>query len=290
VRGGHGAGVLFIASFLLSVVAPSRPAMAATRSTGQILYEYDCTIHAVNPDGTGDTALTDGGCDSAPEWSPDRSQIAFISTRDDLNGDIFVMDADGSDQVNLTGWRGAKRDLFPTWSPDGTRIAFCGDTPYTIYSIYIIDLIDGSLTSVGGSTLNCSGVTWSPDGSTIVFSADYGTLHFALYAVNPDGSNFRVLINTGGNDVFPDFSPDGRQIVFERDGNGRAWVMVAGSAGTALKRVSPATALDWFPVWSPDGRQIAFDVHSDIWVMNANGTGRYDIAKDPYHYEDWPDW
>jgi len=40
----------------------------------------------------------------------------------DTKGDIFVMNADGSNQVNLT--RYSENDTKPTWSPDGSRIAF----------------------------------------------------------------------------------------------------------------------------------------------------------------------
>ena len=50
-----------------------------------------------------------------PAWSPDDANIAFTSGRDGY-WDIYVMNADGSDQTRLTnnsGW-----DLFPDWSPE----------------------------------------------------------------------------------------------------------------------------------------------------------------------------
>ena len=53
--------------------------------------------------------------------APAAREIAFVRA---LNGsrDIFTMNRDGSDQVNLTN--DAIPDDFPRWSPDGTRIAF----------------------------------------------------------------------------------------------------------------------------------------------------------------------
>jgi len=63
----------------------------------------------------------DPAADLAPAWSPDGKQIAFESWRDG-NGEIYVMDADGSNQVNLT--RHEADDLAPSWSPDGRYIAF----------------------------------------------------------------------------------------------------------------------------------------------------------------------
>jgi dipeptidyl aminopeptidase/acylaminoacyl peptidase len=60
---------------------------------------------------------TDPQDDDHPSWSPDGSKIAF-----DRAGDIWAMNADGSDQVNLTP--GSIGGESPAWSPDGTKIAF----------------------------------------------------------------------------------------------------------------------------------------------------------------------
>jgi len=56
-----------------------------------------------------------------PDWSPDGKKIVFVSNRDD-NLEIYVMNADGSNQVNLTN--NYNNDFDPVWSPDGERIAF----------------------------------------------------------------------------------------------------------------------------------------------------------------------
>ena len=50
------------------------------------------------------------------------TKIAFGSFRGDDNGEIYVMEADGSNPVNLTDH--AAFDGFPAWSPDGMKIAF----------------------------------------------------------------------------------------------------------------------------------------------------------------------
>ena len=67
-----------------------------------------------------------------PTWSPDGKRIAFSSNRDG-NLEIYVMNADGSQQTRLTN--NSSFDDYPAWSPDGKRIAFTSyrDRKYEIY-------------------------------------------------------------------------------------------------------------------------------------------------------------
>ena len=65
----------------------------------------------MNADGSGQTNLShDSG--EHPTWSPDGSKIAFTSFRDG-NGEIYVMNADGSAQNNLTQL--VDEDADPSW-------------------------------------------------------------------------------------------------------------------------------------------------------------------------------
>lgn len=87
-------------------------------------------IWVVNVDGTGLRNLTrHPALDSPASWSPDGGHIVFGSTRRSpsgapmrLVGDIYVMEADGSDVRRLT--HAPRGSYGPAWSPDGRRIAF----------------------------------------------------------------------------------------------------------------------------------------------------------------------
>ncbi len=77
-------------------------------------------------DGSNQMQLTNnpaGDGDVEPAFSPDGAKIAFTSHRSwNDNTEIYVMNADGSNQIRLTS--NAGHDFQPAWSPDGTKIAY----------------------------------------------------------------------------------------------------------------------------------------------------------------------
>jgi Tol biopolymer transport system component len=76
----------------------------------------------MNANGGNPTRLTfNPQSDTNPAWSPDRTKIAFTSTRDG-NPEIYVMNADGTSRTRLTFTSAFEDD--PSWSPDGTKITF----------------------------------------------------------------------------------------------------------------------------------------------------------------------
>jgi TolB protein len=121
----------------------------------------------MNADGSNQTNLTNNPASDGPgemlgshalAWSPDGSKIAFISWRDDYNAEIYVMDADGSNQTNLSNSQGW--DALPTWSPDGSKIAFF--TEGNNGGIFVVDVDGYSLTNLTKNTGWDATPTWSP--------------------------------------------------------------------------------------------------------------------------------
>jgi dipeptidyl aminopeptidase/acylaminoacyl peptidase len=217
-------------------------------------------------------------------------KIAFYTQRDRLpNAEIYAMNPDGSDQVNLT--RHPFADYQPRWSPDGSKIAFlserdgcCGNT-----EIYTMNA-DGSgqqrlTVNPGRETFP----TWSPDGTRMAFDRD-GDIH----VMNSTGSGDVVLLGGPTRDVQPAWSPDGSKIAFtsapQRDANGDVYVM--DSDGTDLVNLTNHPANDIEPDWSPDGSHIAFvssresPTNFDIWVMRSDGTEQVRLTTTPAPYDD----
>ena len=106
-------------------------------------------IHTMDPDGSADVRLTfdtptDNRLEAEPVFSPDGSKIAF-KVRSHAGGNIWIMNADGSGEAQLTF--GNVAHAFPVFGPEGTRIIYLddGETDSGLYdpALYIMK-IDGS--------------------------------------------------------------------------------------------------------------------------------------------------
>jgi Tol biopolymer transport system component len=95
--------------------------------------------------------------DDSPSWSPDGRMIAFDSSREGL-GRIYVMDADGNNQLRLTNnpiWN----DDAPVWSLDGKMIAFMSDRDDD-HEIYVMDVDGNNQRRLTNSTGQDNGASW----------------------------------------------------------------------------------------------------------------------------------
>ncbi|HEX5037207.1 MAG TPA: hypothetical protein VFX30_08630 [bacterium] len=244
----------------------------------------------------------------ASNWSPDGKQVLFTSFRalDGSDaaiaaGNIWIMDADGSDQRPLTELTADKvAGSVPTWSPDGAKIVFSStsaldgsdalngedSSPFGVGNLWVVNA-DGSdrhpLTglTVGGFSTHFFH-SWSPDGSKIVFhstrnldGSDSENPGFSenIWVMNADGSDPVPLTNytASGSINGPRFSPDGTKIAFNStydlsgsdasspNSDYNLWVMNAdGSDRRPLSRLTVEGGLGSFRDWSPDSTRILF--------------------------------
>lgn len=215
--------------------------------------------------------------DFRPYWSPDGSRISFSRlSQDGKQADIYLMNADGSNQVNVT----KSKDLAEygsAWSPDGKRLITTvgGLTDTTGKSIEIETVgIDGS----GRSRLTSNDVpdydpVWSPRGDKIVYVS--GNFERAdLMVMQADGSNPRKLSREPATYSSPAWSPDGRRIVFSRGNFETPMLFTMAADGSREKELTAGREA----VWSPDGKWIMFTEGVDLFVIAPDGSGRKQIT------------
>jgi Tol biopolymer transport system component len=106
----------------------------AKRAFGWDVAVYDLRDHRIR-------FLEDGGKSCRARFSKDGNTLAYVSTRADGRGDIWLMNPDGSDKRRLT-LRDKTHDYFPSWSPDGRKIVFCSSFEHDIESDWQILVYD----------------------------------------------------------------------------------------------------------------------------------------------------
>lgn len=194
------------------------------------------------------------GSDGFADWSPDGDRIAFVASRDG-NCEIYIMDPDGSNQVNLT--KTEADELYPSWSPDGSRIVFSRDGADGT-QLFALDIESGDVDQLTHSSLVHAYPDWSPDGSSIVFSGGVdppgpGVVH-QIYLVGADGGEETPVTEGSGLLVGPEWSPDGRRIAFFDHGDPfHVWVVDADGSHPSI--VTEGGHLSW----SPDGVSLVHD-------------------------------
>ena len=125
-------------------------------------------------------------------WGQADGRIAFLSDREGYN-DVWIMNADGSDPVNLTQ---GQYCASPIWSPDGTKIAYLDvGADYSGRDIWVMDADGGNrrqltdhIKKIGPNSAD--DLFWSEDGQSIYY---FVWDRSELFAVAPDGSGSSLV-------------------------------------------------------------------------------------------------
>jgi Tol biopolymer transport system component len=228
--------------------------------------------------------------------------IAFAAFRT-LNPDVFFMNADGSDQRNVTNSE-LTGDREPSFSPDGAMMAFSSSRGDTGVNIWVMDLATGEWRQLTDNAAIDGGARWSPEGDRLAFYSFRDQDAQLLWIMNADGANPTPILadlvpseNTPCLGGFPgNWYPDSDRLVFRgSQGSTRnlqiCSVNTDGTGGQTILN-EPGT-LNYHPAVSPDGNKIAFtsnrDGNFEIYVMNANGGGLKRLTEDDAT-DEYPVW
>lgn len=164
-------------------------------------------IALVSFDGSGYRHLTSHAKynDLMFEWSPDGTQLAFVSRRNKaLNIYTLHVATELERQLTDTPWI----DAHPRWSPDGSRLLFLSTRDNQARNQVFVMKADGSeqsnLTQTDSEEMHPA---WSADGSHIAFSSFRGGRYANIFVMKADGSSSIAMAPVAGFQSLPLFRP-----------------------------------------------------------------------------------
>jgi Tol biopolymer transport system component len=217
-------------------------------------YSFPDGIGTINPDGTGFKMLTTDPDDQDPKFSPDGSKILFARRTTAGTMDLWIMNADGTQQTPIT-----QTPLYSEYegdfSPDGKKLVYVTseNSPFNM-DIAVLDLATMTHTVISAGPNNELNPSWSPDGKRIAFQTGaYGPNVACIAMVNPDGTN-RTEITANGSDCSqPSWSPDATSLAFRIKANGISLIataVIVNNVPASYTLVTKQSYLDSEPAWA----------------------------------------
>jgi hypothetical protein len=195
-----------------------------------------------------------------------KGRIVWSTSRANSKHDIWIMNADGSDQKALT--KSEKVDWFPRWSPDGKKVLFTrskmgwvAETDAKFHEKWELWTINGDGSDEKKIIDNACWGSWSDDGKSVIFSRDTKAYRRDL------ASGEEVLLLDGDTELKagtvvqqPQLSPNGKYLAATLRGTMREtgiWHLEKKSWATT----GNGCQINWFPT------------NDEIYRMNPTGNG-----------------
>jgi TolB protein len=232
-----------------------------------------------------------------PTWSPNTKKIAWTRGGLGPEGELWIMNADGSGQQQITF--NSFSDAGASFSPDGTKLAFRSvrNGNFDIYGINVDGTGEQRLTDDPGTDRIAD---WSPDGTKISFMSDRSGA-CAIYTMNADGNSVQKLTPDSMQAGVAAWSPDGSRLIFSDNfcANVESDLFVMNADGSGIVPVTNSPENELSKSWSPSGDRVVADLSAvtpgalhkgDIAVITVAGGATTNLTNTTGTNEEHPEW
>src|SRR5215207_8419537 len=277
-------GVSMALLFLVSGLLPTEPSAQTTAPEGKIVFVKQGTEPSDK-------------CDGQP------------------CADLWVMDAEGTNQTNLTKTPDTNEGQ-PAWSSDGTRIVFTSDQEEVggFSDIWVMDADGTNQTNLtktpdtpDADNFHEYQPSWARSGTQIVFVREIPGQVISeqsdifVMDTDPTTDDANNLTQTDASEIEPAWSPDGTKIAFAGVRN-QGWEIVTMDPNGQNEAILTGDSFDGEdrgPDWSPDSTKVVFQKSDnsggtggdpwEIWAVNRDGSGDTNLTNHP-SYDMGPSW
>ncbi len=207
----------------------------------------------------------------APSWSPDGTQVAYVSFESGRPA-IYIQNIASGQREKLTDFQGL--NSAPTWSPDGKKLAMVLSKDGNP-DIYVMDLTTRKLERVVNHYALDNEPAWMPDGKSLIFTSNRSG-SAQLYQLELASGNVKRLSFEGKFNARAKVFPDGKSIAFIHKGQGDSSYNVAVQDLTNNRmRILSTSKFEDAPDIAPNGRMLIYSSQGDdrgvLGITSADG-------------------
>jgi TolB protein len=215
---------------------------------------YSARLQVSDTDGYNpQTLLTSDQPIMSPAWSPDGSQLAYVSFESG-QAEIFTHDVATGVRKSRSKYKGLNGS--PAWSPDGKKLLVTLSKDGNP-DIYILTLSNNKLQRVTDHWSIDTEAVWLPDGKSIIYTSSRSGKPQLYQQALTGGSKPERLTYEGGYNASASVSADGKSVAYVH-GEGNVYRIAVMDLASKSSRILTDGPLDESPVYAPNNSMILF--------------------------------
>ncbi len=239
------------------------------------------------------TLTSETGRNSRPIFSPDASKIAFEKWQAGLNPDIWIVNSNGSNPIQIT--TDPAVDSVPNWYPEGDRLLFrtnrSGNAQF--WSVVVSSGKESKVLDIGRDV---DYARLSPNGKYLAYNSTAGGNTINVWLIDLQTGERRQLTFDKEMASFPCWSPDSKSLAIQFKRGDNFHICVYSLETGQSKFLTKGHGQYWSYSWSPDGDKIAYagfknNFWNIWWISSSTGQEKQITAYEKMNaYVRYPAW